>query len=192
MNEDRRLTRLVLLAQSGDRAALDAILREVQGPLSGYLARVCGDPHRAEDVLQDSFVQVCRKLPWLREPEVFRAWVFRIASRIALRRLRSDSDGRRYRAGLEDLGSIASPEAPEAPFPPEWIDRLPALIGALSPGSRAVLSLHYREQMSLDEVASVLDVPVGTVKSRLAYGLATLRRAFAQGTRTGSPEGADR
>src|SRR5262245_61667985 len=136
MIEDRRLTRLVLLAQSGDRVALDAVLRAIQGPLYGHLSRVCGDPHRAEDVLQDSFVQVCRKLPWLREPEVFRAWVYRIASRVALRRLRSDSDGRRHREGLEDLGSIASPEAPEAPFPPEWIDRLPALIGSLSPASR--------------------------------------------------------
>jgi RNA polymerase sigma-70 factor, ECF subfamily len=53
---------------------------------------------------------------------------------------------------------------------------LPQLVGELSPHSRAVIALHYLEEMTLEEVAAVLGVPVGTVKSRLAYGLNQLRR----------------
>jgi RNA polymerase sigma-70 factor (ECF subfamily) len=51
---------------------------------------------------------------------------------------------------------------------------------ALSPASRAVLVLHFQEEMQLDEVAAVLEIPLGTVKSRLAYGLRTLRRYLAE------------
>ena len=49
----------------------------------------------------------------------------------------------------------------------------------VTPASRAVLALHFQEDMTLPEVAAILDIPVGTVKSRLAYGLATLRRQCA-------------
>ena len=56
--------------------------------------------------------------------------------------------------------------------------RLPELVGNLSPASRAVVVLFYLHEMSLVETAAVLDIPVGTVKSRLAYGLESLRRSF--------------
>ncbi|HMD72060.1 MAG TPA: sigma-70 family RNA polymerase sigma factor, partial [Bryobacteraceae bacterium] len=57
----------------------------------------------------------------------------------------------------------------------EWEPRLLDWIDDLPPASRAVIVLHYLEEMSLDEVAAVLEIPPGTVKSRLAYGLARLR-----------------
>src|SRR5262249_40371853 len=148
--------------------ALDALLRDVQGPLYGYLVGLVGDGHLAEDILQDVFVLICRKLAWLRVPEVFRPWAYRIASREAFRRLRS------VRRRTQLLGPEPADEAP-APgestesFPEEWIERLPALIASVSPASRVVLILHYREGLSLDEVAAVLDLSPGTVKSRLAY-----------------------
>ena len=175
MATDRGQIRRVLLAQSGDREALDGLLRDLQGPLFGYLAGLVGDRHLAEDVLQDAFVLICRKLAWLREPEVFRPWAYRIASREAFRRLRKE---RRRGVRLVE-GSIAeelaADEEPEA-FEPEWLGRIPELIGSASPASRAVLMLHYLEGLSLDEVAAVLDLSPGTVKSRLSYGLAALRR----------------
>ena len=79
MADDRGPMRLVLLAQAGDRAALGELFRLVQAPLHAYLARLLGDGHLAEDVLQDVFVIVWRKLRWLREPDLFRPWVYRIA-----------------------------------------------------------------------------------------------------------------
>jgi RNA polymerase sigma factor (sigma-70 family) len=79
---------LVLLAQSGDRGALNQLLGDLQDGLYGYLVRLVGDKHLAEDILQDVFVLIWRKLRWLRDPEVFRPWAYRIASREAFRRLR--------------------------------------------------------------------------------------------------------
>src|SRR6516164_3538025 len=79
---------LVLLARSGDRGALNELLSEVQDGLYGYLVRLVDDKHLAEDILQEVFVLIWRKLSWLRDPEFFRPWAFRIASREAFRRLR--------------------------------------------------------------------------------------------------------
>jgi RNA polymerase sigma-70 factor (ECF subfamily) len=183
MADERTLAFQVLLAQSGDRQALESLLAAAQGPLHGYLSRLLGNAHRAEDVLQDVLVLICRKLVWLREPEVFWPWAYRIASRSAFRALKRQS-GRERTAPVSEFLEIAAAEPPGEVYPREWIDRLSELIGTLSPASRAVLILHYSHGMSLDEVAAVLEIPAGTVKSRLAYGLSVLRgRAEALGWR---------
>jgi RNA polymerase sigma-70 factor (ECF subfamily) len=178
MADDGGPIRLVLLAQAGDRAALGELFLYVQAPLHAYLARVLCDDHLAEDVLQDVFVIVWRKLWWLREPELFRPWVYRIASREAFRRLRKERFWVRLR-GEPRLAALPAAEPPET-IPREWLEALPDRLAALTPASRAVLLLHYLEGLTLDEVAAVLALPAGTVKSRLAYGLAALRRQFTQ------------
>lgn len=164
--------RLVLLAQQGDRQALDALLRASQASLHRYVASlVGGDGAAAEDVLQETFLRIVRKLRWLDEPEYFRAWAFRIASREAFRAL-----GRR--AGGESLDD-ADPRALAVEPPqldPFERERLHEAVADLPPASRAVVSLHYFAELPLDEVADALGVPLGTVKSRLAYGLGLLRR----------------
>ena len=81
-------SRWVLLAQSGDHEALDLLLESVQSPLHGYLLRVCGRTADADEVLQEVLLLIYRKLPWLREPRLFRPWAFRIASRAGFRHLR--------------------------------------------------------------------------------------------------------
>ena len=64
----------------------------------------------------------------------------------------------------------------EPKFEPELIERIPALLSQISPASRAVLMLHYLEEMSLSETAEILGIAAGTAKSRLAYGLESLRQ----------------
>src|SRR5262245_21065651 len=157
MADDRSPMRLVLLAQAGDRAALGELLRYVQAPLHAYLARLLGDGHLAEDVLQDVFVIVWRKLRWLREPELFRPWVYRIASREAVRRLRKERFWARRRRELR-LAALPAADPPE-PVPREWLAQLPDRLAAVTPASRAVLLLHYLEGLTLDEVAAVLALP---------------------------------
>jgi RNA polymerase sigma-70 factor (ECF subfamily) len=164
---------LVLLARSGDRAALNRLLGDVQDGLYGYLVRLVDDKHLAEDVLQDVFVLIWRKLGWLRDPEVFRPWAYRIASREAFRRLRKHRAGARLLRDETLLAELPAPEVP--PFPREWAEALPGLLDRVSPSSRAVLILHYLQGMTLNEVADILEISPGTVKSRLAYGLAALR-----------------
>lgn len=161
----------VLRAQCDDREALELLLRSVQASVHRYLIGLVG-PVDADDVLQDVLVSVYRRLAVLENPDLFRPWVFRIASRAAFRHLRKE---RRWREQERDealLGDIAAPD------PPERQGLLQALrhMNGISPASRAVLVLHFEEELSLPEVAAVLELPVGTVKSRLAYGLTALRK----------------
>src|ERR1700722_17114345 len=80
-------TLLVLLAQTGDRAALEQLLRNSHAPLRRYITRLAG-ADLAEDILQETSIQIFRKLRFLREPAVFHAWTLRIASRIAITHLK--------------------------------------------------------------------------------------------------------
>lgn len=158
----------VLRAQSGDRDAVDELLRGVQEPLFRYISRLAGDRALAEEVLQEVFILIYRKLRWLDDPSLFRAWTYRIASRETFRMLRRE---RRWREQVRDeevLESVAASPPPEPAM-------LEPIVGQLSPGSRAVVILHYFHDLPLDEIAAVLALPLGTVKSRLHYGLRQLR-----------------
>lgn len=177
MSSDSREARLVLLAQSGDRQALDAMFRSIQRPLYRCLLGILGHEALAEDVLQEVFVLIYRKLKWLREPTLLRPWAYRIATRRALRTLKRERRWKDQERDPELLDAVPDPAA-GVPANHELLNRLPGLIARVSPASRAVLVLHYREGLALKEVAQVLGVSLGTVKSRLAYGLATLRRYF--------------
>jgi RNA polymerase sigma-70 factor (ECF subfamily) len=170
---------LVLRAQTGDRGALDALLASVQEPLYRYLLTLVRERQLAEDVLQETFVRVYRKLGWLREPGLFRPWAYRIATREAFRQLKRE---RRWAEQVRDeaaLGAVAAPP-PREEFAHELTARLRETVAGLSPASRAVVVLYYLHEMSLEETAAVLGVPLGTVKSRLAYGLAALRRQLRE------------
>src|ERR1700741_4287246 len=77
----------VLQAQSGSHEALNELFKSVQEPLFRYIVSLVRDQHLAEDILQEVFIRIYRKLRWLREPEAFRAWTYQIASREAFRYL---------------------------------------------------------------------------------------------------------
>jgi len=174
MTGAKRETQLVLLAQCGDREALESLLRGVQGRLLRYIAGLVG-PDAAEDVLQDVFLQICRKLEWLRDAELFRPWIYRIASRASFAQMKKE---RRWLAGEGEEVPVEEVPAPPPNMLPGLLDELTELVEELSPASRAVLMLHYVQDLSLDEVAAVLELSPGTVKSRLAYGLACLRKSM--------------
>ena len=171
---DHEAARWVIRAQCGDRDALEHVLRSVQPPLRRYVLPLVGAT-AADDVLQEVLISIARKLTWLDEPRLFRAWAYRIASRAAFDHLRKEK--RRGRQESDD----ATLEALVAPVSPPSGDQLRELLDSpwLSPASRAVLMLHFQEEMPLANVAAVLELPLGTVKSRLAYGLTQLRRHFA-------------
>lgn len=167
----------VLQAQSGNREALNELFKSVQDPLFRYIVNLVRDQNLAEDILQEVFIRIYRKLRWLREPEAFRAWTYQIASREAFRYLNRE---RRWSDQVRDEATLTAVPANDhdGEFSSEMIETLPQLVGSLSPASRAVVVLFYLHEMSLVETAAVLDIPVGTVKSRLAYGLESLRRSF--------------
>ena len=168
--ETTNQTLLVLLAQTGDRSALEQLLHEAYAPLRRYITGLVG-ADLADDVLQETSLQIFRKLRHLREPAVFRPWTFRIASRIAFLHLKN---AHRWQP-LDDAppehlttfdGTLGEP--PDESFL--------ALLDNVSAASRAVLLLRYQQDLTLEETAAILEIPVGTAKSRLHYGITTLRK----------------
>ena len=170
----------VLQAQSGSHEALNELFRSVQEPLFRYIVSLVRDQHLAEDILQEVFIRIYRKLRWLREPQAFRAWSYQIASREAFRYLHRE---RRWTDQVRDeeiLAHVVAADS-ESEFSRELIASLPQLVEELSPASRAVVVLFYLHELSLSETAAVLEIPIGTAKSRLAYGLRSLRQSFEKG-----------
>jgi RNA polymerase sigma-70 factor (ECF subfamily) len=163
----------VLRAQCDDREALEALLRSAQPRLRQYLCGIVG-AQQADDVLQEVLIVICRNVRWLRVPELFWAWAFRIASRLAFRHLRQE---RRRPEQALNSGSIEELQA-LTPQPSGLVLENLLQSNAVPPASKAVLGLHFGQELSLAEVAAVLDIPVGTVKSRLSAGLAALRGQF--------------
>jgi RNA polymerase sigma-70 factor, ECF subfamily len=166
---------LILRAQAGDREAFDRLFRLLQEPLYRYIFSLTGARAMAEDILQEVFLLIYRKIRWLREPELLRPWVYRIATREAFKHLKRE---RRWSDKTEDESVLLDLPAPSRDeLAPELIARLVTqLVAKLSPASRAVITLHYLHDMPLAEIAEVMGVAVGTVKSRLAYGLDLMRR----------------
>jgi RNA polymerase sigma-70 factor (ECF subfamily) len=163
-------TMLVLLAQSGDRGALEELLRAAYGPLRRYIMYLVGAEF-ADDVLQETSLQIFRKLPHLREPAVFRAWTFRIASRIAFAQMKS---ARRW-SPLEDA-PVERLTTFDAGMGEPADEGFLQMVERVSPASRAVLLLRYQQDLSVEAAAAILEIPVGTAKSRLHYGVTMLRK----------------
>lgn len=170
----KRQTLLVLRAQTGDREALDRLLESHQGELFGYLAKMLRDPTDAEDAVQQTMMQAVKKLGWLREPEYFRPWMFRIASRVAFRIIEQRKRTREvsnipYIDSATDL-ELENSEATELVAQiPEWLERL-------TPKGREAVILHYLKGFTTEEVAEILNIPIGTAKSRISYSLACIRK----------------
>jgi RNA polymerase sigma-70 factor (ECF subfamily) len=160
---------LIVRAQSGDVRAFEHILRIIEPGLHRYVARIVG-AGSADDVLQETFLRMWRGLKWLVEPNVFRAWAFRIATREAQRVLRRERGREAMRAGEAELQVL------EAQFrdPAIRLDAERSLMQVTSM-ARLVLVAHYFEELTLEEISAATGAPVGTVKSRLASGLAHLR-----------------
>ena len=176
---------LVGRAQLGDRASLEAILTTVRAPLFAHIRGILGDGDVAEDVLQETLLTICRKLGTVREPQWFRAWAYRIATREAVRH------GRRERFWInaerdEDLERVVATD-PDELFEPELLELLREELPKLPVASQLVLRMHYLDELTYVEIAEALEIPAGTVKSRVAYGLASLRQrvALRRGLATG-------
>ncbi len=174
-NATRRNNRLVLRAQTGDVSAWDALLAATQGWLHLYLQRLLKDGHLADEVLQEVFLLIFRKLRFLHEPRAYRAWVYRIATRQAFRHIRRERKRPDPPDGGDRLESLPAPAVHERPDT-DWLNRVAQEIDSLSRNTRAVIVLHYFEGLSIRQVADVLDISPGTAKSRLARGLAHLRK----------------
>ena len=162
---------LVLAARTGDRSAFDSLARRWQPKLAAHAWRLLGDREAARDAVQESWLEIVGGLRRLRDPQAFPAWAFRIVSRRCARDVAAAVRRRHLATDLE--------AAPQATFhdPAEAgeRERLAAAIRALPPEQRAAIALFHFEELSVAETAVALDVPAGTVKTRLMHARRKLR-----------------
>ena len=147
------------------------------------LARaILRDPAEAEDATHDALVQAWRKWSTLRDPSRFDQWFDRILVNTCRDRLRS---ARRQPRDISD--EVVVDLATEDPFARSDLhDTLTAGLAALPSEQRVVIALRYYRDLPLDEIARVLDIPVGTVNSRLHYALRRLHTAIDAVDRKGT------
>lgn len=173
MRQRARDAYLVVAAQTGDRAAFASLVPRWHGRLLAHALRLTRRRDLAEDAVQAAWVEIVRGLPALRDERAFPAWAFRIVTRRLMQ-----SFGR----GALEIGIDAAEveaEVGDAAVMGEAaiLDRtdLGRAMTALSPVQRAAVALHYFEGLSVAEVAVALEVPAGTIKTRLMHARAHLR-----------------
>jgi RNA polymerase sigma-70 factor (ECF subfamily) len=158
----------------GDRTAFSGLVRRHQRSLYRYLLRMVGVPDEAMDLTQEAFVRAWQALPEWEPSARFRTWLFRIGSNAALDVLR-----RRKTVEFVPLDDAfepvhAGPGPERQAQATQEIRQLEAALARLTPDHRQILLLREIEDMSYDEIARVLGLSEGTVKSRLARARSAL------------------
>ena len=171
MNDDApRDAQLVEAALAGDSAAFGALVTRYQDRLFNTLLRVVGSHEDAADAVQDAFVQAYTKLESFRGASRFYTWLYRIAMNVALSRQRrrrptASLDYAKESVGDEPLDAAESPE--EAVLSQERIAHVQAALADLGEEHRTILVLREIEGCAYEEIAEILELPVGTVRSRI-------------------------
>ena len=167
-------TSLIEKAQNGDRNAFGELVRRHYQGVVLVVYRMCGDTGLAEDAAQEAFMRAWENIPSYRLKSPLRNWLYRIAINAALDVLR-----RKPEETLEDkearivADQAAGPEA--VLIEKEQVALLQQALKSLPEAARSVLILREYNGLSYQEIASVLEVPVGTVMSRLNYARNRLR-----------------
>lgn len=168
---------LIVEAQSGNRNAYGELVRHHHPGVINVIYRMCGDVELAEDAAQDAFIRAWLHLPTFRPGTSLRNWLYRIAINAALDVLRRNT--KVAGTGLETL-SMPDPQAgPEAALlQKERTVAVQQAILALTDPCRSVLVLREYGGLSYHEIATALDIPLGTVMSRLNYARQQLKRSL--------------
>jgi RNA polymerase sigma-70 factor (ECF subfamily) len=167
---------LIADAQQGNKHAFGELVRRHQKGVINVVYRLCGDADLAEDAAQEAFIRAWQHLPDYRPRSPFRNWLYRIAVNAAYDALR----GERETVDPETLVLVSPEEEPSAVLEHhERAECVRRAVRALPPASRAVLVLREYEGLSYREIAGTLDIPVGTVMSRLNYARRWLRQALS-------------
>ncbi len=159
---------LVAAAQSGDRAALDTLLRRHVDLIHAVCSRLAGNPADAADATQEALIAIVRGLPRFDRRAAPRTWMYRVATNACLDELRRR--GRRPRLGLDD--AMAERPDPAPPVDRTVTDRLTLddALARLPDEFRVAVVLRDVQGMDYAQIAEVLEIPIGTVRSRIARG----------------------
>lgn len=176
MSADASDLSLVRRVQRGDKGAFDALVLKYQHKLVKLVMRYVRNPAEAEDIAQEAFIKAYRALPQFRGDSAFYTWLYRIAINTAknavVSRDRSpieyDLDRNSSDESYEMQGRMKDPETPEGLVLTDEIrSTVNAAIDALPEDLRTAIVLRELEGLSYEEIATAMDCPVGTVRSRI-------------------------
>jgi RNA polymerase sigma-70 factor, ECF subfamily len=167
--------KLVTRVQRGDKSAFDLLVRKYQHRIAKLVSRYVSDRSEVEDVTQEAFIKAYRAIGGFRGDSAFYTWLYRIAINTAKNYL--VSQGRRPPAtdvdaqeaeGIESAGSLRDTATPERHMLADEIARtVERVIAGLPEDLRTAITLREIDGLSYEEIATVMDCPIGTVRSRI-------------------------
>jgi len=168
------VTELVIRAQNGERSAFGELVRIHSQGVFSVVYRMCGNKLIAEDATQETFIRAWQNLSSFRPQMPLRNWLYRIAFNASMDMLRKERHI--VENDIDDMSLADESPGPESTLSQkERTNLIQSAVLSLPDASRAVLILREYEEMSYHEIASALDIPVGTVMSRLNYARKLLK-----------------
>lgn len=175
---------LVRAAAGGDTEAFERLVRTYENKIYHLALRMCSSADEAEDIAQEAFLAAWRGLPSFRGEAGFATWLYRLTSNAAIDYLRRQKKQRGDMSlddeelGLDAVDSGPSPQ--ETAEGSELRSAVAAGLNQLSEGHRQVLVLREIQGLSYEEIASVLELDIGTVKSRISRARSSLRKILLE------------
>ncbi|MBN2209905.1 MAG: sigma-70 family RNA polymerase sigma factor [Sedimentisphaerales bacterium] len=174
MTDNNSLERLIERCRDGEREAFEALFELYQPRLKYYVRRLHNGDSQVDDVLQDIWLTVIRKVRGLKRPGGFAVWLYRIARNRVY-------DGFRRKdkfVQLPEDHDVPASENSEPDFDDADAEKLHAALETLTPPHKEALTLCFLEQMPYQAIAEVMECSVGTVRSRIHYAKKSLREAM--------------
>jgi len=168
-------------AKQGDMAAFEELVKLYEKRVYALTLRMCKNPEDAAEAAQEAFLSAWQGLPFFRGDASFSTWLYRLASNACVDLLRRESRHRNAAGPSLNDEEAAVDAADDAPQPQEALERkelkeqIEEGLRSLTPDHRQVLILREMHQLSYDEIAGVLELDVGTVKSRINRARKQLR-----------------
>ena len=181
--EDARLI-AAIQNQDHEQEAFEALYRKYYKLVLFIANKECANESDAQDILQETFIEIKKSIPKLRKPQYFRLWLYRVVNSKCKDLFRNrkmtlmDSDHEMIRNYVKEERREASGDAQMKYHCDQ--DVILGMIDELPHGQRIVLMMYYLEQCSIKEIAQLLEIPQGTVKSRMSTGKAALKSKIAQ------------
>ena len=180
---------LIQLSQGGDRSAFDSLIRKYEARAYQYAYRLTSDQDEASDIVAEAFVRIYRALKNFRGQSSFGTWLYRILTNCYLD-FRKREKSRRHEsldATVQvDGGEVQRQYVDESDGPAEIAERharetaVRGALGSMPEYQQAMLVMYHVETLSYEEISEALDLPIGTVKSRLNRARLALRDHLAQ------------
>ncbi|TQV72217.1 RNA polymerase sigma factor [Aliikangiella marina] len=164
---------LVLAAQAGNRKAFNLIVKRYHQPLLRFAFKICGDEQIAQDAVQESWIKTTSGIRKLDDPRVLKSWLYRLVRWRTTDIVRKSAQ---INQSSEEFDESQYAQQLESTI--DQSEELEAAISRLPPLEKQMIHLFYLDELKVSEIASVLETPIGTIKSRLNRARKLLKQKF--------------